>query len=864
MNKHYQASHIEQKCRDLWEHHKVNTYSTPQHGGDRFTIMMPTANVTGSLHVGHALTFTLQDTLIRFHRMQQRHVLWQPGTDHAGIATQARVTQDLKDRGINAGALSREELLKHIWEWKDTHSHIILDQLKTLGASAQWERTRFTMDDDLSHSVTHAFLQLHKQGLIFRKKTLVNWDTKLQTAISDLEIVSREQKGSLYHIAYNTPKGPLVVATTRPETLFGDTALAVHPEDTRYQAFIGQSATIPLSGKSIPIIADHHADPEKGSGVVKITPAHDFNDYHVGQRHNLPMVNILTPQGTLNDKVPQKFQGLSVTAARRAVIQDLGQSLIKEESYKNTVPYGDRSNTVIEPFLTDQWFVDAKPMARKALDAFNTGHVRFFPERWGHIFTQWLENIQPWCISRQITWGHRIPVWWTKDHSHHFAANNAEAAHALARAHYGKDVELVQDNDVLDTWFSSGLWPFATLGWPTHTPPAEHFPSSVLVTGFDIIFFWVARMMMMSLQLTSTIPFHHVYIHGLIRDEKGQKMSKSKGNVINPLAILEEYGADSLRLTLTQAASPGQDVRLVPQAIMSMRNFCTKIWNTARYAHKQGAHRTIQPPHPKHPFNIWIVQRISELCVTITRALNTYGFQEASMALYHTFWHEFCDWYVEASKPLMDTHTEETRHTLGFCLSTLMQLLHPFAPHITEEIWQSFGQTSPLAKHVWPTLTHNGTTQEDILWFKSVISTARSYKKRFEPQNISFALWSTHAHIHDRFHTLHGLFAHFLHHNIPWEDRANHPMTVCVAPDASTVLAITAPDMDLAHEQQSLCEEISALKKQLNSITQRITTQDQAPEGTKQSWHAHAKNVQQKIVALEDTLQRFSTVQQKP
>lgn len=861
MNKHYKASEIEQKCHDLWDQHNVNTYKTPQ-SSCAFTIMMPPANVTGSLHVGHALTFTLQDILIRFHRMQQRDILWQPGTDHAGIATQARVTQDLKEKGIDASTLSREDLLHHIWAWKNTHSHVILEQLKTLGASAQWERTRFTMDEDLSFSVTHAFVELHKQGLVFRKKTLVNWDTKLQTAISDLEIVTKEQKGTLYHIAYTTPLGPLIAATTRPETIFGDTALAVHPEDERYQSFIGKTATIPLCGKSIPIIADRHADPTKGSGVVKITPAHDFNDYRVGLQHDLPMVNILTPQGTLNEAVPKEFQGMSITAARKAVLHALGDSLVQEETHKYNVPYGDRSHTVIEPFLTDQWFVDAKPMAQKALDAFKAGRVRFFPERWGHIFTQWLENIQPWCVSRQITWGHRIPVWWGPDGAY-FVAHDEDSAAKLAQEHYGKDVTLQQDNDVLDTWFSSGLWPFATLGWPKHAPPSEHFPSSVLVTGFDIIFFWVARMVMMSLQLTNTVPFHHVYIHGLIRDEKGQKMSKSKGNVINPLAILEEYGADSLRLSLSQSASPGQDVRLAQQAIVSMRNFCTKIWNTARYAHQQNVPRIAQAPQTKHPFNTWLVQRIAELSGTITKALEAYSFQEATLEFYHTFWHEFCDWYIEATKPLMATHPEETRQTLGFGLSTLIQLLHPFAPHITEEIWQSFGQTTPLAQHPWPKLSCSSSKPSGVIWFQSVVNAARSYKKRFSSQEVSFALWSKNTQVREHFQTFQGLFAHFLRHDIPWEDRTSHPMTVCIAPNPETVLFITAPHMDLSHETRSLKEEISALTQQLETITQRLTQQSQAPEETKQAWQAHATKVQTNITALEDTLQRFNLVQQK-
>jgi len=865
MEKYYNSVDVERKCRDLWQQHQVNAYAQPSNDDAAYTIMMPPANVTGSLHVGHALTFTLQDTLIRFHRMHNKQVLWQPGTDHAGIATQTRVIQHLQQEGIDTSKLSREEILDHIWRWKDKHAHIILDQLQMLGSSAQWERTRFTMDDGLSHAVTAAFVQLHKDGLIFRKKTLVNWDTKLQTAISDLEILQKTQKDTLYHIAYQTDHGPLTVATTRPETMFGDTALAVHPDDPRYQKFIGKTALIPIIDQPIPIVADHHAQPDKGSGVVKITPAHDFNDYEVGQRHQLPLKDIMNPDGTLNNAVPEAFRGLSISEGRRRTLQalhDLG-AIAHEEVLTHQVPYGDRSQTIIEPRLTDQWFVDAKPMAEKALQAFKSGEMKFFPQRWGGVFQQWMENIQPWCISRQIIWGHRVPVWWADDQTY-FVAQTAEEAQEMANQHFGHpNTTLTQDSDVLDTWFSSGLWPFATLGWPLETPPSCHFPSNVLVTGFDIIFFWVARMAMMSLQLTQSIPFHHVYIHGLIRDEKGQKMSKSKGNVINPLSILDEYGADSLRMTLLQAASPGQDVRLSKQSIVSMRNFCTKIWNTARYAHMHQAPRTTQCPTTEHPLNRWIIYRVATLNQTITQAFAYYGFQEIALKIYQEFWHEFCDWYIEGTKPLLTGHyQEETRLTLGFVLSQFLLMIHPLMPHITEEIWQSFGATTPIAVHAWPKITPCESQQHGcVQWFKAIVNQLRSYQKKLPMADMVCSVWSTNDEHKHSFEQYKELFKHFTQVPPVYENRSSIPMTLCLAPSASTTLFITAPHMDLAHEKNTLQTEIAALTQQHTNILERIKVQDKAPETTLQGWRDHALTTQKKIQALQDTLQRFANVQ---
>ncbi|MCY4414072.1 MAG: valine--tRNA ligase [Alphaproteobacteria bacterium] len=862
MDKKYHAPTVEQKSRDVWKKHRIEHYQEPQKEKGTFTIMMPPANVTGSLHVGHALTFSLQDALMRFHRMQQKNILWQPGTDHAGIATQTRVIQDLTEKGINAHTLSREELLKHIWEWKHLYNDTILNQLKTLGTSAHWERTRFTMDTGLSHAVTTAFVRLHQQGLIFRKKTLVNWDTKLQTAISDLEILQKEQKGTLYHITYETEITPLTVATTRPETLFGDTALAVHPSDERYQNFIGKKAFIPIINKEIPIIADHHAQPDKGSGVVKITPAHDFNDHAVGKRHNLDSVNILNKDGSLNERTPAHYHNLSVFKARKQILQELASKnhIVQEESCNHTVPYGDRSNTVIEPFLTDQWFVDTKPMAEKSLIAFKKGDVQFFPSRWGKVFQQWLDNIEPWCISRQIYWGHRIPVWWGPD-NHYFVAHSEQEAQEQAFTHYGKPTTLQQDNDVLDTWFSSGLWPFATLDWPTKTPHPEHFPSSVLVTGFDIIFFWVARMMMMSLQLTNTVPFRHVLIHGLIRDEKGQKMSKSKGNVVNPLSILEEYGADSLRLTLMYSASPGQDVRLSPQTIVSMRNFCTKIWNTARYAHMNNVSLIHAEPTPAHPLNQWVLHIINETTTAITKSLNTYGFQEAALTLYKAFWHFFCDWYIEGTKPLFaeEEYAPETYATFGFCLQRFLILLHPYAPHITEEIWQSFEQQNALALHPWPTAQNSTSEPASMQWFQDVVNQVRSYHKHLPSTDMVCALWSEDSEVKKQFSLFSSLFSHMCPLDVIWCDRSKAPLTLRVAV-GKTSLFITAPHMDINNEQDLLHKKIKEIQAHTESLQNKINKQIKAPAETKDLWRNKVVSLQESIKAAQESLARFDAV----
>ncbi len=864
MDKNYLAQSVEKLSQEIWEKNGLFQYKH-ENSQNVFTVLMPPPNVTGSLHLGHALTFSIQDSIVRWKRMLGYHTLWQPGSDHAGIATQTRVTQHLTEKGINVRNLSREEMLEQIWDWKHKYSHTIIEQLKALGSSAQWDRLRFTMDDHFSEAVTTAFNTLYEQGLIYRSKTLVNWDTELKTAISDLEIVAKEQKGTLYYIHYATDFGPLQVATTRPETLFADTALAVHPSDERYKHLIGQEASIPIIHRKIPIIADHHAQADKGSGVVKITPAHDFNDYAVGQRHNLPVINILTPHGTLCGDIPEDLKDLTIKDARVKTLEKLYAegAMAKEEECVQSIPYGDRSHTVIQPFLTNQWFINTKPMAEKVLKVFEQEQIEFFPKRWGSIFKKWLVDIQPWCISRQIYWGHRIPVWWA-DESTFFVAHSQEEAQEKATKHFGKPVTLTQDTDVLDTWFSSGLWPFATLGWPQNTSELEtHLPSSTLVTGFDIIFFWVARMCMMSLQLTGSIPFKHVLIHGLIRDEKGQKMSKSKGNVINPLAILEEYGADSLRLALLQSASPGQDVRLSPDLIVAMRNFCTKLWNTARYAKMNDIVLCPQPENVQHPINIWAISQVAKLSQNLHKTLEQYYVHEAVALIYKEFWHEFCAWYLEATKPLLRSNefAQETRSVFGFALQSFLHYLHPFIPHITEAIWNSFMPESlPLALQSWPTCEQPNTHGSQIDWLKNIIANARSLQKKL--RDVAYAVHSSCEEDHKTFSLLSPIINSMLPTNVAWESWSEKSRTLCVVINQSTRLYVHAPNINVEKEVADIRKNIATLEKNLNSFTHRLQTQHQAPQHALDSWKKSVETLKEKISTDQKSLEQFLNIKE--
>ena len=706
-----------------------------------FSIVIPPPNVTGSLHIGHALNNTLQDILVRRERMRGKSVLWQPGLDHAGIATQMVVERQLKEAGGNQSraSLGREAFVEKVWSWKAESGGTINGQLRRLGASCDWSRERFTMDEGLSAAVRKVFVQLHREGLIYRDKRLVNWDPMFETAISNLEVVNEERDGHFWHIKYpladgvtyrfpvgfdeaGTPTGweerdYIAIATTRPETMLGDGAVAVHPSDERYAPIVGRQVILPLSGRTIPIIADEYPDPEFGSGAVKITGAHDFNDYKVARRHNLPLHVLMDTRGRMvdADPVPPAYRGLDRFEARKSVVRDLeaGGFLLRVEDRKISQPIGDRSDVVIEPMLTDQWYVDAEKLAVAALRAVETGETRFVPDSWTQTYYQWLRNIEPWCVSRQLWWGHRIPAWYDPDGAI-YVEETEEAARAAARARHGRDVPLVQDEDVLDTWFSSGLWPFSTLGWPEQTPALKRFyPTTTLVTMFDIIFFWVARMMMFGCHFTGRAPFSTVVIHSRVVDEHGKKMSKSKGNIVDPLDLIDRFGADALRFTLAIAAGPGRDIRMSDKRVEGYRNFGTKLWNAARFTQMNECSlwERFDPAAVRHTLNRWIVSETARAGHAVDAALEAHRFDEAAQTLYAFVWNVFCDWYLELSKPLLNGEDEdakdETRRTTAWALDNILRLLHPFMPFITEELWGRLAEFGPprrslLVTETWP------------------------------------------------------------------------------------------------------------------------------------------------------------------
>ncbi len=690
----YIHTEVENKIYSYWE---KNNLFKPKKNSKKFSIVIPPPNVTGSLHMGHALNNSIQDLLIRFHRMNNFETLWQPGTDHAGIATQALVEKKLEKEGIKKDEIGREKFIEKVWEWKNQYGDIIINQLKKLGCSCDWSRNAFTMDENLSASVRKVFVDLYKKGLIFKSKKLVNWDTVLKTAISDLEVDQREVSSKLYYIKYQieNSKEYITIATTRPETMLGDTAIAVNPSDNRYKKIVGKNAIIPIVERKIKIIADDYADPDQGTGAVKITPAHDFNDYEVGQRNNLEILNILTEDGKINENAPKMFFGLDRFEARKKLIKLLTEKdyFVKEESIKNKVPYGDRSNSIIEPFLTEQWFADAKKLSLKAKEIVNSKKTKFFPQSWSKTYFQWMDNIEPWCVSRQLWWGHQIPAWYGPD-GKVFVEDDEGTVKIEAKKYYKKDVELKRDQDVLDTWFSSGLWPFATLGWPKQNNYLESFyPTSVLVTGFDIIFFWVARMMMFGMEFLDKEPFKNIYVHALVRDEKGQKMSKSKGNVIDPLELIEKYSADALRFTLLSMASPGRDVKLSEDRVKGYRNFLNKIWNANNFLIQNSCDFTYvnKPENIKENINKWIITEFLLVKENIQKNINDYRFDEAAKNVYQFVWHSFCDWYLELSKTLYysdnKSSKDETRSVSAYIFREILILLHPFIPFITEEVW---------------------------------------------------------------------------------------------------------------------------------------------------------------------------------
>jgi len=744
LDKTYRPDQVENERYAEWETEGEFTIGGDRMGQDPYTIVIPPPNVTGSLHMGHALNNTLQDILIRYKRMSSHDALWQPGTDHAGIATQMVVERQMAEEGLSRHDLGREKFIERVWKWKAESGGTITEQLRRLGASCDWSRERFTMDDGLSAAVTKVFVQLHKEGLIYRDKRLVNWDPKLHTAISDLEVEQRETTGSMWYFKYPIEGRDgefLTVGTTRPETMLGDTGVAVHPEDDRYRDLVGQNCILPIVGRKLPIVADDYADPEKGTGAVKMTPAHDFNDFEVGKRHNLKMVNIFDADAQLNENAPDGYRGMDRFAARDKVIAEMEALglLVKIEENPMTIPYGDRSGVVIEPWLMDQWFVDAKTLAGPAITAVEKGQTKFVPQNWENTYFEWMRNIQPWCISRQIWWGHQIPAWFGPD-GEIFVAENEETAKEMARESLGKDVELVRDPDVLDTWFSSALWPFSTLGWPDETPElARYYPTDVLITGFDIIFFWVARMMMMGLHFMDEVPFHTVYIHALVRDEHGQKMSKSKGNVIDPLQLIDKYGADALRFTLTAFAAQGRDVKLSESRVEGYRNFCTKIWNAARFGEMNECKPVdgFDPSSVKSVLNKWIVGKVVDAERRTRSAIDSYRFNDIASAIYQFTWGTYCDWYLELIKPVLQGDDgeakEEARATAAWALDQILLLAHPVIPFITEELWQKTHPARPsrLIAADWPVYSDeliDTAVNEQIDWVVRLITQIRAVR----------------------------------------------------------------------------------------------------------------------------------------
>ena len=711
LDKTYDPKNFEEKIYAEWE--KAGDFKPNMNKNkEAFAVVIPPPNVTGILHMGHALDNTLQDILIRYNRMLGKNVLWQPGMDHAGIATQMVVERNLAAQGLSRHDLGREKFIETVWQWKEKSGGTICNQLRRLGASCDWSRSRFTMDEGLSRAVRKVFVSLYKDGLIYKAKKLVNWDAKFMTAVSDLEVVQKETVGKMYYYKYPV-KGEdgvfIHIATTRPETMFGDTAVAVSKDNEKLKHLIGKECVIPIINRVIPIIADDHADPEKGTGAVKITPAHDFNDFEVGRRHNLPMINILNPDATLNENTP--FAGMDTQSARKATINKLEELGLMEkiEDHPMVIPYGDRSNTVIEPMLTDQWFVDAPTLAKEAIRVVENGEMQFVPKSYEKTYFEWMRNIRPWCISRQLWWGHRMPIWYGPD-GEIFCEENEEEAQAAADKHYGSHVELTRETDVLDTWFSSGLWAFSTLGWPDKSEYLDTFyPTSVLVTGFDIIFFWVARMMMMSMYAMKKVPFKKAYIHGLVRDEQGRKMSKSKGNTVDPMELIEKYGADALRFFMAAMETQGRDINVSEARIQGYRNFATKLWNSARFGEMNECRLPagFDENSARNPVNRWIVAKVKEATAGVTESLNSFRFSEAANTVYQFVWGTFCDWYIEMVKPVFYGENEaekaETRAVFAWVLDRILIILHPFMPFVTSELWHNVGtRDTRLINASWP------------------------------------------------------------------------------------------------------------------------------------------------------------------
>ncbi len=935
MDKTYQPDRIEQAWYNTWED---AGYFRPSGQGDAYSIMIPPPNVTGSLHMGHAFQDTIMDTLIRFRRMQGRNTLWQVGSDHAGIATQMVVERRLAAEGKNRHDLGRDAFIEKIWEWKAESGGTITRQLRRMGASVDWTRERFTMDEGLSNAVREVFVRLYEEGLIYRGKRLVNWDPALHTAISDLEVENKEEQGHLWHFRYplSDGSGHLVVATTRPETMLGDTAVAVHPEDPRYKDLVGQTIRLPLADREIPIIADDYVDPDFGSGCVKITPAHDFNDYEMGKRHDLPMINILTIDAHLNDQVPEAYRGLDRYEARRKVVDDLDALglLEKVDDHTLQVPRGDRSGVVIEPYLTDQWFVAVESLAKPAIEAVENGDIQFVPKNYENMYFSWMRDLQDWCISRQLWWGHRIPAWYDEDGNVYVGRSEEE----VRAAHDLDDRPLSQDEDVLDTWFSSALWTFSTLGWPEQTEELRTFhPSSVLVTGFDIIFFWVARMIMMTLKFTGEVPFKKVYVHGLVRDAEGQKMSKSKGNVLDPLDLIDgidldnlvekrtlglmqpqkekqiskrtraefpeginSYGTDALRFTFLSLASTGRDIKWDMGRIEGYRNFCNKIWNAARYVmmNTEGQDCGVNEEGSDVSLSLadrWIISALQRAEREVTEALDQFRFDVASHAAYEFIWNEYCDWYLELSKPVLysDDYSEAekrgTRRTLVRVLEAILRMAHPFMPFITEEIWQ---KVAPLAGKVPAADTgkapaadtgiENATimlqpypqpeqdkvdeqAERDIEWIKAVITAIRNIRGEMRiPPSRTLDVYLHNGKDEDqrRLQANHNFLCRLAKlDSINWlnaDDSAPASATSLVGD--MEILVPMAGLIDKDAEIDRLTKEVDKLRKEVGRAEGKLKNPafvDKAPEAVVAKEKAKLDDYRSQLARLEDQLEKI-------
>ena len=841
--KKYNHLEEEKKISDFWI--KNDCFKPKKRKSNKkFSVVIPPPNITGRLHMGHALNNSLQDVLVRFNRMKGLETLWQPGTDHAGIATQAIVEKNLSKEGLNKNQLGREEFVKKVWKWKEESGGIILDQLKKLGCSCDWSRTRFTMDKDMSKAVIKVFVDLYNKKLIYKDKKLVNWDTQLQTAISDLEVDQRDVQSQLYYIDYKieNSESRITIATTRPETMMGDTAIAVNPRDDRYKNLIGKNVKIPLVNRTIKIISDHYADPEQGSGAVKITPAHDFNDYDVGKRNKLEIINILEKNGKINHNGIKEFVGLDRFEVRKLLIKQLKENgyLVKIESVKNKVPYGDRSNTIVEPLLTEQWFVDAKKLSKKPINIVKDGKTSFYPENWTKTFFQWMENIEPWCISRQIWWGHRIPAWYDDNKNIFVAENEKDALKLAKKKNKKKNFKLHQETDVLDTWFSSALWPFATLGWPSKTKELlKFYPTSVLITGFDIIFFWVARMLMMGNFFNKQTPFKKVYVHALVRDEKGQKMSKSKGNVIDPLELINEYGADSLRFTLISMASPGRDVKLSKDRVTGNRNFITKIWSANNFLKLNNCKldKKININLIKLPINQWIYNEFIRTQNLVSKNIEIFRFDEAAKYAYQFVWHSYCDWYLEFLKPIFSSKNKleikEAKLFSSFMMANILKLLHPFIPFFTESIWFKNNYKKVFKNNListeWPEYKKNNKfnkNYDDINNIIEFISCIRSTKAELKvtPKlfcDVFFVEKSSKLNLLIKKNiTLVkqvGRINSFLKKN---ETTKN---TIKILALNEKVSLKFSEDIDLASQKQSILKKLANIEKQTNIIKNKLT-----------------------------------------